>query len=48
MLRGNWRDQQLGCGSDVWKYWAEKRAGNITDGNGARSRTASRARPGTA
>src|SRR5438270_4935241 len=31
MLRGNWRDQPLGSGSDVWKYWAEKRAGNITD-----------------
>jgi len=31
MLRGNWRDKPLGSGSDVWKYWAEKRAGNITD-----------------
>ena len=31
MLRGNWRDQPLGSGSDVWKYWAEKRAGNITE-----------------
>jgi dihydroxy-acid dehydratase len=31
MLRGNWRDQPLGSGSDVWKFWAEKRAGNITD-----------------
>jgi dihydroxy-acid dehydratase len=31
MLRGNWRDQKLGSGSDVWKYWAEKRAGNLTD-----------------
>ncbi len=31
MLRGNWRDQPLGSGSDVWKYWAEKRAGNIGD-----------------
>ena len=31
MLRGNWRDQPLGSGSDVWKYWAEKRAGNLTD-----------------
>jgi dihydroxy-acid dehydratase len=27
MLRGNWRDQVLGSGSDVWKYWAERRAG---------------------
>ena len=31
MLRGNWRGQTLGSGSDAWKYWAEKRAGNITD-----------------
>jgi len=31
MLRGNWRDQPLGSGSDVWKYWAEKRAGNLSD-----------------
>jgi dihydroxy-acid dehydratase len=29
MLRGNWRGQQLGSGSDVWKYHAELRAGNI-------------------
>jgi dihydroxy-acid dehydratase len=31
MLRGNWRGQKLGSGSDVWKYWDEKRAGNISD-----------------
>ncbi|HEV7414197.1 MAG TPA: L-arabinonate dehydratase [Casimicrobiaceae bacterium] len=31
MLSGHWRDQELGSGSDVWKYWAEKRAGNISD-----------------
>jgi dihydroxy-acid dehydratase len=31
MLRGNWKGQYLGSGSDVWKYWTEKRAGNITD-----------------
>ena len=31
MLRGDWRGQFLGSGSDVWKYWAEKRAGNLTD-----------------
>ena len=31
MLRGNWRGEVLGSGSDVWKYWDEKRAGNITD-----------------
>jgi dihydroxy-acid dehydratase len=31
MLRGNWRGQLLGSGSDVWKYWTEKRAGNISE-----------------
>ena len=31
MLRGNWRGEVLGSGSDVWKYWAEKRAGNLDD-----------------
>ncbi len=29
MLRGHWRGQVLGSGSDAWKYWDEKRAGNI-------------------
>lgn len=29
MLRGNWRGQKLGSGSDAWKYWDERRAGNI-------------------
>ena len=31
MLRGNWNGQTLGSGSDTWKYWAELRAGNITE-----------------
>ncbi|MBB4184473.1 dihydroxy-acid dehydratase [Sinorhizobium terangae] len=31
MLRGNYRGQALGSGSDVWKYWAEKEAGRITE-----------------
>jgi dihydroxy-acid dehydratase len=30
MLRGNWAGKTLGSGSDVWKYHAELRAGNIT------------------
>jgi dihydroxy-acid dehydratase len=29
MLRGNWHGHTLGSGSDAWKYWDEKRAGNI-------------------
>lgn len=31
MLRGNWQGATLGSGSDTWKYWAELRAGNITE-----------------
>ena len=31
MLRGDWRGAALGSGSDVWKYWAELRAGKITE-----------------
>src|SRR6202007_336178 len=30
-LRGNWRGETLGSGSDAWKYWGEKRPGHITD-----------------
>lgn len=31
MLRGNWKGKVLGSGSDAWKYWDERRAGNISD-----------------
>jgi dihydroxy-acid dehydratase len=31
MLRGNWNGRTLGSGSDTWKYWAELRAGKITE-----------------
>ena len=31
MLRGNWKGKVLGSGSDAWKYWDERRAGNVTD-----------------
>jgi dihydroxy-acid dehydratase len=31
MLRGDWRGNFLGSGSDTWKYWAEKRAGNLSE-----------------
>jgi len=33
MLKGRWKDQTLGSGSDAWKYWAEKCAGNLCDGD---------------
>jgi dihydroxy-acid dehydratase len=31
MLRGNYAGKSLGSGSDAWKYWDERRAGNVTD-----------------
>jgi dihydroxy-acid dehydratase len=31
MLRGNWRGQVLGSGSDLWKYWTERRAGMLDE-----------------
>ncbi|MER0236763.1 L-arabinonate dehydratase [Fulvimarina sp. MAC8] len=31
MLRGNYAGRILGSGSDAWKYWDERRAGNVTD-----------------
>jgi len=31
MLRGNWKGQVLGSGSDAWKYWDERRAGKLSD-----------------
>src|SRR6266480_2173110 len=31
MLRGKWRTEELGSGTDVWRLWAERRAGRMTD-----------------
>ena len=31
MLRGDYEGKSLGSGTDSWKYWAELRAGNITE-----------------
>lgn len=31
MLSGNYAGRTLGSGSDAWKYWDERRAGNVTD-----------------
>ncbi|MHA1570910.1 MAG: L-arabinonate dehydratase [Alphaproteobacteria bacterium] len=29
MLRGNFRGQTLGSGTDVWRFWADRRAGKL-------------------
>ncbi|MFL9684892.1 L-arabinonate dehydratase [Streptomyces sp. KL110A] len=31
MLPGHWRGETLGSGTDMWKYWDERRAGTIGD-----------------
>ncbi|MCO8120283.1 L-arabinonate dehydratase [Stieleria sp. TO1_6] len=31
MLKGRWKNETLGSGSDVWKYWDERVAGNLCD-----------------
>ncbi len=31
MIRGNYAGRKLGSGTDVWKYWDERRAGNIDE-----------------
>src|SRR4051812_20788411 len=31
MLKGNWNGTCLGSGTDAWKYWAERCAGNLDD-----------------
>jgi L-arabonate dehydrase len=31
MLSGKWRSEELGSGTDGWRLWAERRAGQITD-----------------
>jgi dihydroxy-acid dehydratase len=31
MLRGHWRNETLGSGTDMWKYWDDRKAGLIGD-----------------
>ncbi|WP_459557223.1 IlvD/Edd family dehydratase [Lacunimicrobium album] len=31
MLKARWKDVTLGSGSDAWKYWDERRAGNLCE-----------------
>jgi dihydroxy-acid dehydratase len=47
MLRGNWHGQTLGSGTDAWKYWAELRAGNITEEDWASIESGIARSPGT-
>src|SRR5438128_12533465 len=31
MLRGKWRTEELGSGTDAWRLWADRRAGRMSD-----------------
>ena len=31
MVAGRWKDAKLGSGTDVWKYWAERQAGCLSE-----------------
>ena len=31
MLRGHWRGETLGSGTDVWKYWDDRRSGKLDE-----------------
>lgn len=31
MMKGCWRGEKLGSGTDMWRYWAERQAGNLCD-----------------
>ncbi len=31
MLSGRWRTQEIGSGTDLWKFWDERRSGRLSD-----------------
>ncbi|CAN1514984.1 IlvD Dihydroxyacid dehydratase/phosphogluconate dehydratase [Rhabdaerophilaceae bacterium] len=39
MLRGNWQGKVLGSGTDGWKYWDQRRAGNVSEKDWAAMQT---------
>ena len=47
MLHGHWRDQTLGSGTDMWKYWDDRRAGLIGDQEMAELESGLARSPGT-
>ncbi|MEU9011944.1 L-arabinonate dehydratase [Streptomyces sp. NPDC048479] len=47
MLPGHWRNEVLGSGTDMWKYWDDKRAGLIGDAEMAELENGLARSPGT-
>ncbi len=45
MLKARWKNETLGSGSDAWKYWAERCAGNLCDSDWTDIETVSRDQP---
>src|SRR5262245_24201837 len=39
MLSGKWRAEELGSGTDVWRLWAERRAGRLRGRTPSNSKT---------
>ena len=46
MLTGHWRGESLGSGTDMWRFWDEKRAGTITEAEWASLESALARSPG--
>ncbi|MFD9701914.1 L-arabinonate dehydratase [Lentzea sp. NPDC059081] len=47
MLRGHWRGEPLASGTDMWRFWDEKRAGTISSGDWAEIQEGLARSPGT-
>ncbi len=48
MLTGHWRGESLGSGTDMWRYWDERRAGTLGEAEWSTLEAAARARPDSA
>jgi dihydroxy-acid dehydratase len=46
MLTGHWHGESLGSGTDMWRFWDEKRAGTITEAEWATLESAMARSPG--
>jgi dihydroxy-acid dehydratase len=46
MLTGHWRGETLGSGTDMWRFWDERRAGTITEADWASLEAALARSPG--
>ncbi|MFD5831371.1 L-arabinonate dehydratase [Lentzea sp. NPDC060358] len=47
MLPGNWRGRALASGTDMWRFWDEKRAGTLSSGDWAEIQEGLARSPGT-